>query len=319
MKKLLLVISILFALAWIPSYSAAHREFLGRAVEKRVDVQLRSQPSSATIVFRGLMVFHPDRARRYFEAGVLKAPEHRLRIQVLEKSPSGVSSFSVPLGNLSEDVLAFQSAKSVTQGVTFYRNGSFDRKNGVGDEKDFRWAVDLEGREFYGHQLATKTHQLGPIFHVTSGEFYTKERTAPLMRRKGDDTFQYFGRAADEIATDLNLDGGDIVLTSQKTRTEILRVKQKPETTYEIVIENEPFPEHLMSGLDHFQYYYRLITATKSDWYEFKVADPSAMSSVARNERRYLNHANYVSPGLPGSDVRPCMPATISRRRESLR
>ena len=110
-----------------------------------------------------------------------------------------------------------------------------------------------------------------------------------------------------------------IVLTSQKTQTEILRVKQKPETTYEIVIENEPIPEHLMSGLDHFQYYYRLIAATKSDWYEFKVADPSAMSSPAGNERRNLNHANYVSAGLPGSDRIPCMPAAISKRRKSLR
>ena len=49
-----------------------------------------------TIVFRGLQVFHPDPARQYLEAGILRAPKHRFRIEVLEKSSAGVSSFTVP-------------------------------------------------------------------------------------------------------------------------------------------------------------------------------------------------------------------------------
>ena len=38
------------------------------------------------------MVFHPDPAREYFEAGILPAPGHRFRVEVREKTKTGVST-----------------------------------------------------------------------------------------------------------------------------------------------------------------------------------------------------------------------------------
>lgn len=278
----------------------------------------RPDPASprVTIVFRGLLAFHPDPARQYFEAGILRAPEHRFRIEVREKSSAGVSSFVVPTESLTgapNDVWSFEFTSSGKRGLNFYQNGAFDRKVGIGDERDFRWAVDLEGKEFYNQQLTTKQNQLGPVMRVTSGEFYTKTRTLPLLRNRGNGTFEYFGRAADEVAADLFVDAGDVVLRSANSGKEILRLKDKPGTTYEIVVENEFMPEAHAANMSHFKYYYRLITKPREQWYDFKVADDfSAL--------RQFNHANamfsYVSPG---SARTPCMLWGFGKRTNPLR
>lgn len=261
-----------------------------------------------TVVFRGLLVIHPDPARQYFEAGILPAPEHKFRIEVLEKSVAGVSRFTVPSESLDatqNDIWSFEFTDSANRGLTFYQNGAFDRKADIGDERDFRWAVDLEGKEFYNQQLSTKQNQLGLVLRLTSGDFYTKTRTQPLLRNRGNGTYEYFGSAADEIAADLSSEAGDVVLKSANSGKEILRLKDKPGTTYEIIVENQPVTE--MGG--HFSYYYSLITKPRHEWYDFKVAsDPD--SSTNRH------HASYVSPG---STKTPCMSVGVGKRKNSLR
>ena len=259
-----------------------------------------------TIVFRGLLVFHPDPARQYFEAGILRAPEHNFRIEVRETSATGVSSFVVPT-ETQDDVWSFEFAGAANRGVNYYQNGAFDRKAGIGDARDFRWAVDFEGKEFYNQQLATKQNQLGPIMRVTSGEFYTKTRTAPLLRNRGNGTFEYFGSAADEVAANLLADG-DVVLRSANSGKEILRLKDKPGTTYEIVVENEFMPE-AQTNAGHFSYYYRLINKPRDEWYDFKAADDTVVSA-----HQHFNHAF-----TPGSTRIPCMPLGFGKRQDSLK
>jgi len=167
---------------------------------------------------RGRASPHTDPAGKYFEAGTLPNPEHRFRIDVRETSAPGVSSSSIPVEDSMNDVWTFELPSSIQQGVTYYKKGAFDRKADVGDARDFRWAVDVESREFYNQRLTTKQNQLGPVVRVSSGEFYTKTRTLPLMRNRGDGTFEYFGKAADEIAVDLSVNAGDIYLRDAEER-----------------------------------------------------------------------------------------------------
>jgi len=263
------------------------------------------------------MVFHPDPARQYFEAGILPAPEHQFRIEVLEKSSAGVSSVTVPSESLraaENDVWSFEFQPSGNRGVNFYQNGAFDRKAGIGDERDFRWAVDLEGREFYNQQLTTKQNELGPVLRVTSGEFYTKTRTPPLLRNRGNSTFKYFGSAADEIAADLFVDAGDVDLRSANSGKKILKLKNKPDTTYEIIVENQPMTEINASNMGHFKYYYRLITKPRAEWYDFKVAADNIFST-----NHDFNHANIMASYVsPGSTRAPCMSVGVGKRKNSL-
>ena len=255
------------------------------------------------------MVVHPDPARKYFEAGILPAPGHQFRVEVREKTSAGVSTFSVPLPpvtDLVNDSWSLEFTSPAKQGINLYQGGAFDRKAGIGDPRDFRWAVDIEGAEFYNQQVTIKENQLGPILRMTSGEFYTKSKSRPVMRRQGDRTFQLFGSIAEEIAADF-VTRGDVVLRSVKSGKEILLLPAKSGSTYEIIFENQPITEGHMASMasnsDHFQYYYQVIAKPKTEWFEFKIADPTAALSDS-NQFRVIS-ASYVSPP-PAPDPATC-------------
>jgi len=266
-----------------------------------------SRGPSLTIIFRGLMALRQDREEHTLGVGILLAPEHEFTMQVLEKSPQGVSTYSIPANQLMSSngdtwLAAVADEKS---GVTYYQNGVFDRKKGVGDNRDFRWLIDLEGEEFYGRKLATDRQRMGVEVKFSNGEFYAKTTTRPLERRIGDKTFEYFGRVAQEIATDVFLEGGDFVLTSQASGKEILRLKQKPDTTYELVFDNSPPPmQHSELGTNHFQYYYEFFPMPKSEWYEFRVIPPAVVQTGLKG--RNLNLVEFAHP-LRLDEI-PCAP-----------
>lgn len=311
MKRALSIAGILLAVAWTPLHSTAHRGFPNQAPPeaKRRDVEIAKHKSTATIVFRGLIVLRPDPARNYFDVGILKAPEHEFRMQVRENSPNGVSAFSVPLSqpvSSQSDVWSLRNEGSIRQRINFYQGEAFDRTRGIGDERDARWLVDLEGPEFYQRRLPMNADQLSLVLRVPGSEFHTKRLTAPLMRRRGDGAFQYFGRVADEFATDISLDEGDLVLRSKKTGQEILKLKKKPGTTYEIIIENAFADDHRMaSGFAHFFRYYDLVSPPKAEWYDFREV------SGADFGRTQFRQVSYLNTVIPGTDRAPCMPIML--------
>jgi hypothetical protein len=287
---------------------------------KGVDKTSHSSTPTVTLVLRGLMVIHPDPAREYFEAGILKAPGHQFRVEVREKTSAGVSKYLVPLPPFTDDAWSLEFTSPTKRGVSLYQSGAFDRKAGIGDPRDFRWAVDIEGTEFYNEQVKINENQLGPIVRVTSGEFYTKDKSRPVMRRQGDGTFQLFGSIAEEIAADY-VTRGDVVLRSVKSGKEILRLPAKPATTYEIILENQPVTEGHMAGMasssDHFQYYYHVIAKPKTEWFEFKIADPTLGALGDSNQFRVIA-ASYVSPP-PAPDPATCGLLGLLKRIVGLR
>jgi len=268
---------------------------------------LSTRGPSLTIIFRGLMALRQDTEENTLAVGILRAPEHEFTVQVLEKSPQGVSSYSIPMNQLmgAKSDTWLVAVPAQRNGVTYYQNGVFDRQKGVGDIRDFRWLVDLEGKEFYGRKLAIDQRHLGVDVKFSNGEFYTKTTTRPLERKLGTKTFEPFGRVAQEIATDVFLEDGDFVLTSQASGAEILRLKQKPDTTYELVFDNSPPPtQHLAMGANHFQYYYGFFPMPKSQWYEFRVVSRALAQTGLRG--RNLNLVEFAHP--PTTDEIPCLP-----------
>ena len=61
---------------------------------------LSARGPSLTIIFRGLMALRQDREEQTLAVGILRAPEHEFTIQVLEKSPQGISTYSIPMNQL---------------------------------------------------------------------------------------------------------------------------------------------------------------------------------------------------------------------------
>ena len=304
-RRLTISTLLLLLVAWGSVFSGDLKTNAATTIKLNTSV-LSVRGPSLTVIFRGLMAFRRDHEEQTFSVGILPAPEHEFTIEVLEKSAQGVFTYSIPMNQMvsSKSDTLLVEVPTKRNGVSYYQNGVFDRKKGIGDIRDFRWLIDLEGKEFYGHKLATDQQQMGFAVKFSNGEFYTKTTTLPLQRKMGGKTFEFFGRVAQEIAADFFLDDGDFVLTSQASGAELFRLKQKPDTTYELIFENAPPPTHHSAmRANHFQYYYRLFPMPKSQWYEFRVA-PQALAQTDLTGKN-LHFAKFAHPPL--TDEAPCM------------
>lgn len=267
--------------------------------------------ATAKVVFRGLMAFQPDAGRQYLDVGILYAPQHEFRIQVKETSDVGGSVVFIPVPPAStpRSVWTLVSANSNAGGISFYQTGAFDRAADLGHERDTRWLIDLEGAEFHKRQLTLTNDQLRLVLRVSAGDFYTNKRTAALMRRKGDGRFQYFGRVTEELATDISLVEGDLVIRLENG-AELLRLKHNPGIAYEITIENAfTGDHHTASRVNHFAYYYGLLTEPITDKFEFRTVKGTDFRAAR------LMSAKYASVPLPMTDEAPCSPIILGGGR----
>ena len=253
-----------------------------------------------------------------YEVGVLRAPDHQLRIHVEKKSPSGTSEILVPvakLGSLEKSIWQLELTNPAIKRISTYQSGAFDRKRGIGDDRDFRWIVDLEGEEFYNNPLSIKTALLGPIIGIPTGMFYTRTKTGPFLRKQGDRAFEDFGSIADDIAVDIWLDYGAAILKADNS--ELLRLKKEPHTTYELIIENTPFHRQLLSSTaDHFHYYYDLIGEQEGGRFSFtsKLGLPLR---IMKSEGRY-SFAPAGTTLAPEPAPFKCGGILLSKRKISL-
>ena len=87
MKRAFGILGLLLAFVCSPSQLVSHDKV---AAGRFIDPSFRLQP--ATLIVRGLMIFHPDSERRYLDAGIPNAPEHEFRVKVTETSSDGASS-----------------------------------------------------------------------------------------------------------------------------------------------------------------------------------------------------------------------------------
>lgn len=195
-------------------------------------------PSTFTIVFRGLLVFHLVENRngqRRFDIGVLPEEGHFLRINTITNCVlAGVFPLEAhvrrtqPFWRLAVD-------NPVGGGISIHTSGTqFDRLTHP-DEKDFRWLTDIEGREFYDRELTEEldTCPLMPILRVYNGIFYTRLKSTQLERRQGNGQFELFGSIAGVVGCDIPILGGRVRLMQEDTGVRIFPFKVEPNTIYE--------------------------------------------------------------------------------------
>lgn len=273
------------------------------ATSPSLRVMTGAEPS-AKIILRGLMVFQTDENDRVLTVGALNAPHHDLRIEITEKSRIGEVKSILPISELKTKggTWSLDYVHERARKVTFYQNGVFDRTRDAGERSDTRWLVDLQGAEFYGHRLSLRPNQFAKVIRIPAAAFYTNKLTAPLMRKSGDGKFEYFGRAADELATDIPLSQEGVVLRAADG-AEIFRLQPKPDTTYQVVIENVFVGSGMVSGLDHFPYYYGLFAEPLSVKYEFSLAG----TEIVGTQSPMIRTVSFA----PGTDRAPCMPVML--------
>jgi|SRR5215510_11331957 len=260
---------------------------------------LEHSKAFVTVSFQGLMALVINENREA-EVGVLKHKHHQFTLEIKKITLLGASVINHST-DLGED-LWIEAVNPADNGVKKYINSklTFDRKTNRGDPEDFRWMVDLEGKEFHGSRLAiTNPERFAPMIHLNSGIFYTQRRSQQMVKRviQSNNVHEaLLGKVASSVAAEIYLEGrdGEVVLRYGRKGSERVTFRPEPDTRYEIVLSNER-PESMR-------------TMGESDfvsWYEV-FADQSGRRFDLRNlpQREPFNLRGIPSRYFLGSNVK---------------
>ena len=245
--------------------------------------KMQHENAFVSVSFEGLVVLSINEQQRG-DVGILNAPHHTLSFEIRKISPSGVSVLNYPINPKYDIQLKVDNPSS--PGVTTYMNNAvrFDRKNNQGDPEDFRWVVDLEGKEFHNNQLTVANpEKFKPIFQLTHGVFYSKKLFKdPTVRvNAGSNTRPVFlGRITDAIGADIYLDRPDsaVVLRSGAKGEKVLALNREPGCRYEIIVKNLPDSETHSTQIEregHFRYWYNAFKDPSGQKYDLQFTDRS--------------------------------------------
>jgi len=225
---------------------------------------------SATIVFRGLMVFHY--MGDHMEIGLLNAlahPEgggHAAHVPRIIKSKNGVVSSITDLRNRPqlgpERDWEIEVSNPSQPNVTRFRQGEdFDRRRHP-SARDFRWLTDLEGRDLHNRDLTDEidTSKLLMVLRVHHGEFYTHQLSRPLSRKNATapPDQRKFGRATEVVGCKIDFEIGSLILKAGDARILTFEEGDKDGVIYEFsnAPPDVPPTEPYESGEGHFAMYY---------------------------------------------------------------
>lgn len=159
------------------------------------------------ITISGLVVSAIKDQNDFAEVGALVDSRcHKARLKVRERAPDG-SEKTIHRFDADKRIMLLVEKTSRTKVETFEGAASFDRLTGSGNERDFRWLVDIETDLHEGKEYTPKKDSLNPIFHVQKALFYTDERSEKrMMIKRGLKAPTLFGKTAEIIAANIYLD-----------------------------------------------------------------------------------------------------------------
>lgn len=159
------------------------------------------------IIISGLVVSAIKDKNDFAEIGALVDSRcHKARLKVRKRAP-GVPEKTIHRFDADKGISLLVEKTSRTKVETFEGAASFDRLTGSGDERDFRWLVDIEIDLHQGREYTPKKDSLNPIFQVQKALFYTDERSEQrMMIKRGLDKSKLFGKTAEIVAANVYLD-----------------------------------------------------------------------------------------------------------------
>lgn len=224
---------------------------------------------NVTISLAGLTLFCIN-DKQQLEVAVLQCPQHELLFDIQEITFDEATGERISSNLLITDKLDLKRNITIEvdnpgySGITQCLKGEFNRERDLGDSRDFRWVIDLEGDKFGKKKLrrvfpGSVAHPklLSPIITITYGELYTE--------KKSDEKFavisldcerrpQLLGSIAYRVGLDMTLKEDDCaaVLVSNGGADNLLPpLTAKPGKRYLITIENLcPLSEEMKDGTD---------------------------------------------------------------------
>lgn len=197
------------------------------------------------LIFKGLMVFHHNKSQRWFEAGMMRVPEHEFKITVLTESKRGKKECTIVPDIAAGEVWDLHITNPGNEGIYEYRGNPFDRKR-----QNFGWIIDLESREFHGTGNEVDRRVLSPVIVIPHGDFYMKNLTRNVKRKKRrENQHEHFGRVAQMMGVDINVKCGHVSLVPRDTEEEeIFRLDNFDKLRYKITFDNRPKNPHVIPG-----------------------------------------------------------------------
>lgn len=246
---------------------------------------------SATIVFRGLLVFHYLDDTGVMEIGVLEDGRSG-HVPRIITTKNGVISSIFDLRSAGDEFgeirdWTIEATNPLQEKATkFEQGGNFKRRTHP-HARDFRWIIDLEGPDLHDRDLLNDIRfndmdKVVMVLRVPHGEFYTRQLSPVLKRRKvrpaGDDDVTY-GMAATVTACDIAFNLGTLQLKAGNV--DVFPFDEGVEDGVIYEFSNAP-PDVLVEDpyetLGHFQHYYHNLFRAHPPAEEFDLfpADDSA-------------------------------------------
>jgi hypothetical protein len=260
--------------------------------------------TSTTITFTGLLVFRPDPQTGQFEVGVLRARDahepHFLQIEITPdpgQGPIHQQDLERIIQN-GNDRWELEVEGSSNLGIQATISKPADRHNATQNPTDFGWIINLENNEFHKEPLVRTPKALRPVIRLTQGALFTSCKTDSVVTIQGPFA-RDFGFILGGIGLQIDTSAGQQPVLKFKDKqgneTEIFRLPQTGQVSYQVSILNTPPPDvPIKEG--HFHLYYdRLFKEVAMDQrFDLKLLDPAVSPGsdrcpVVKNDNRNPN------------------------------
>lgn len=184
--------------------------------------------------------------------------EHELTLRITKVPPQGPSPEPIILTRKDiKKQLSLEIENGTPDKITFADKNAVVRKKPAQNPKSFRWFVNLENQELYGHPLTVDPDAFSTILTFNGGKLFTadkpNESLLQIMRGLGAD-LETFGRVALKIGIDF--DSATRVVFSNDGQP-IFNSANEPGTNYKIELTHDA-KVHLPVVTDA-NYYYSAI------------------------------------------------------------
>jgi hypothetical protein len=251
---------------------------------------VKTDSPTITLIFKGLFILAFEKENKFCQVGVMRAERHCLRIKIKANGTSHCVFPELPSEILDGDIFIDVSGRAGSVSI-HKQKGPFDRDTAK-DQRDFRWILDMEGKDLHNQQLSFKAGALKQSIFINNGLFYTYSVQPVLII--SPKSSQRHVAVAEQIGCDIYLDDQEEAVLRYGPYLESRIILQKSAgISYTIFIDND-CEELPRSNNSDFVFYYDVIDVPRIA--QYKVTGPVA-----------------------GDPRNPCSPITVGLSKAPLR
>lgn len=191
------------------------------------------------LLFRGMLAMSIKEGGPYCDVGIIREAIGHDLVAVVAKVTKTDQVILWPYDPTEQLAAKFSlTVDSPDKKIRLFKpktKPKWNRKLDQGDGHDFRWLLDLEGREAYGEQIDVDPEGLRSIFRINDGLFFTVFKSKDELRRIRKRKSKELGRVALAVGAFIYLDSPGSKAVFKHGETE-LTIEREPNTIHVIII-----------------------------------------------------------------------------------